>query len=334
MSGIKAEARGALLVTGAAGFIGAHLCRALLARGERVIGLDNLNAYYDPALKAARLAALTGDAAPGRFAFHRLDLTDREGIAALFDAEPALDRVVHLGAQAGVRWSLEAPFAYTDANVTGHLAVLEAVRRAGGRVRHCLYASTSSVYGAREDGPFRETDPTARPASLYAATKIAGEAMSRAYAALYGLSLTGLRFFTVYGPWGRPDMAYWLFTEAMLKGEPIRLFNEGRMRRDFTYVDDIVAGVMAALDRPPPSGTHRLYNIGNSRPEALLDLVAILEELLGVPARRELLPMQPGDVPATFADISAMERDFGWRPTTDLRTGLGRFVAWWRGHFG
>jgi UDP-glucuronate 4-epimerase len=334
MSGIGSGARGAVLVTGAAGFIGAHLCRALLARGERVIGLDNLNPYYDPALKAARLAALTGDAAPGRFAFHRLDLTDRQGILDLLEAEPSLDRIVHLGAQAGVRWSLEAPFAYTDANVTGQLAILEAMRRAAPRIRHCVYASTSSVYGAREDGPFRETDPTDRPASLYAATKIAGEAMSRAYAALYGLPLTGLRFFTVYGPWGRPDMAYWLFTEAMLKGEPIRLFNEGRMRRDFTYVDDIVEGILAALDHAPPAGTHRLYNIGNSRPEALLDLVAILEELLGVRARRELLPMQPGDVPATFADVSAMERDFGWRPRTELRTGLARFVGWWRGYFG
>ncbi|MCU0886567.1 MAG: NAD-dependent epimerase/dehydratase family protein [Rubritepida sp.] len=334
MPGQEGSGRGSVLVTGAAGFIGAHLCRALLARGETVIGFDNLNPYYDPGLKAARLAALTGDAPAGRFAFHRLDLTDRAGVAALFAANPGLDRVVHLGAQAGVRWSLEAPFAYTDANVTGHLAVLEAVRAAGGRIRHCLYASTSSVYGAREDGPFRETDPTDSPASLYAATKIAGEAMSRAYARLYGLPMTGLRFFTVYGPWGRPDMAYWLFTEAMLKGEPIRLFNGGNMRRDFTYVDDIVAGVMAALDHAPPPGTHRLYNIGNSRPEALLDLVGLLEELLGVPARRELLPMQPGDVPATYADVSAMERDFGWRPTTDLRSGLTRFVAWWRGHFG
>jgi UDP-glucuronate 4-epimerase len=334
MSGIEAEARGAVLVTGAAGFIGAHVCRALLARGERVIGLDNLNPYYDPGLKAARLAALTGDAAPGRFAFHRLDLTDRDGVAGLFDAEPRIDRVVHLGAQAGVRWSLEAPFAYTDANVTGHLAILEAMRRAGPRIRHCVYASTSSVYGAREDGPFRESDATDHPASLYAATKIAGEAMSAAYAALYRLPLTGLRFFTVYGPWGRPDMAYWLFTEAMLKGEPIRLFNEGRMRRDFTYVEDIVAGILAALDHAPPPGTHRLYNIGNSRPEALLDLVAILEELLGARAQRELLPMQAGDVPATFADVSAMERDFGWRPTTELRTGLAHFVTWWRQHFG
>ncbi|WP_426958431.1 NAD-dependent epimerase/dehydratase family protein [Muricoccus radiodurans] len=325
---------GSVLVTGAAGFIGAHVCRALLARGERVIGLDNLTPYYDPALKRARLAAMTGTAPSGAFAFHQLDLSDHEAVLALMRAEPDLDRVAHLGAQAGVRWSLEAPFAYTAANVTGHLSILEGVRRSEGRIRHTVYASTSSVYGSRTDGAFREEDRVDRPASLYAATKVAGEAMSHAYASLYGLSLTGLRFFTVYGPWGRPDMAYWLFTDAMLKGRPIRLFNEGRMVRDFTYVDDIVLGVLAALDHPPEAGGHRVYNIGNSRPEPLLDLVAILEELLGVEARRELMPMQPGDVPATFADVSAMERDFGWRPTTDLRTGLTRFVTWWRGYFG
>ncbi|WP_270938251.1 NAD-dependent epimerase/dehydratase family protein [Falsiroseomonas oryzae] len=325
---------GQVLVTGAAGFIGAHLCRALLARGDEVIGLDNLNPYYDPALKRARLAALTGDAPRGAFAFHQLDLADHAAVLALMQANPGIDRVAHLGAQAGVRWSLEAPFAYTAANVTGHLSILEGIRRSEGRVRHTVYASTSSVYGSRSDGPFRETDRTDRPASLYAATKLADEMISSAYSDLYGLKLTGLRFFTVYGPWGRPDMAVWLFTEAMLQGRPIRLFNEGRMKRDFTFVDDIVAGVVAALDSPPAEPGHRIYNIGNSRPEQLLDLVAILEELLGVPACRELLPMQPGDVPATYADISAMERDFGWRPTTDLRTGLGRFVAWWRGHFG
>jgi len=324
---------GSILVTGAAGFIGAHLCQALLSRGDRVIGLDNLNPYYDPALKTARLAALTGDAAPGAFAFHRIDLADSEAVLALMAAHPEIDRVAHLGAQAGVRWSLEAPFAYTSANVTGHLSILEGVRRSEGRIRHTVYASTSSVYGSRTDGPFRETDRTDHPASLYAATKIAGEAMSRAYTDLYGLSLTGLRFFTVYGPWGRPDMAYWIFTDAMLKGRPIQLFNEGRMRRDFTFIADIVAGVIAALDHPPAAPGHRLYNIGNSRPEELGDLIGILEDLLGVRAIRELKPMQPGDVPATFADVSAMERDFGWRPTTDLRQGLGEFVGWWRSYF-
>jgi UDP-glucuronate 4-epimerase len=325
---------GQVLVTGAAGFIGAHLCQALLARGEAVIGLDNLNPYYDPALKRARLAALTGDARPGAFAFHRIDLADQEAVLALMRANPGIDRIAHLGAQAGVRWSLEQPFAYTAANVTGQLAILEGIRRADGRVGHTVYASTSSVYGSRADGAFRETDRVDRPASLYAATKAAGELMASCYAGLYAMKLTGLRFFTVYGPWGRPDMAYWLFTEAMLAGRPIRLFNEGRMRRDFTFVDDVVAGVIAALDNPPAAPAHRLYNIGNSHPEELLDMVAMLEEMLGVKAVRQLMPMQPGDVPATFADVSAMQRDFGWRPTTDLRNGLGRFVAWWRGHFG
>jgi len=325
---------GAVLVTGAAGFIGAHLCQALLARGERVIGLDNLNPYYDPALKQARLAALTGDARPGAFSFHKLDLADHDSVLGLMRAEKGIDRIAHLGAQAGVRWSLEQPFAYTSANVTGQLSILEGVRRAEGRVRHLVYASTSSVYGSRTDGAFRETDRTDQPASLYAATKLAGELMGKVYAGLYGLPMTALRFFTVYGPWGRPDMAYWLFTKAMLEGRPIRLFNEGRMRRDFTFVDDIVSGILAVLDSPAAHGEHRIYNIGNSRPEELLDMVALLEELLGVPAKRELLPMQPGDVPATYADVSAMQRDFGWAPSTDLRTGLTRFVAWWRNHYG
>jgi len=322
---------GSVLVTGAAGFIGAHLAQALLARGETVIGLDSFTPYYDPALKEARLRALTGQAPPGAFTMHRIDLAETDAVLALFAAHPEIDRVVHLGAQAGVRWSLEAPFAYSAANVTGHLGILEGVRRAGGRIRHAVYASTSSVYGARTDGtPFRETDRVDRPASLYAATKRAGELMSASYADLYALPLTGLRFFTVYGPWGRPDMAYWLFADAMTKGRPIALFNEGRMLRDFTFVADIVAGILAALDHAPAPGTHRLYNIGNSRPEALLDMVGLLEELLGVPAIRDLRPMQPGDVPATFADVSAMKRDFGWEPTTDLRTGLGHFVAWWK----
>jgi UDP-glucuronate 4-epimerase len=324
---------GAVLVTGAAGFIGAHLCQALLRRGEQVVGLDNLNPYYDPALKRARLAALTGDAKD--FAFHQLDLADHEAVLALLRANPGIDRIAHLGAQAGVRWSLEQPFAYTAANVTGQLAVLEGIRRAEGRIRHTVYASTSSVYGSRPAGEvFRESDRVDHPASLYAATKAAGELMATTYVDLYGLKLTGLRFFTVYGPWGRPDMAYWLFTDAMLKGRPIRLFNQGRMRRDFTFVDDIVAGIIAALDHPPAEPAHRVYNIGNSHPEELMHLVGTLERLLGVTAVKEMLPMQPGDVPATFADVSAMRRDFGWAPTTSLEAGLERFVAWWRGYFG
>ena len=324
-----------VLVTGAAGFIGAHVCQALLRRGEAVVGIDNLNAYYDPRLKEARLAALTADARPGAFEFHRLGLEEHEAVGALVAARPEIDRVVHLGAQAGVRWSLEAPFTYTNSNITGQLSVLEAVRRAEGRIRHLVYASSSSVYGAREDGKaFSESDRVNHPASLYAATKRAGELMGGVYSDLYGLPMTGLRFFTVYGPWGRPDMAYWLFTDAMLKGRPIRLFNEGRMRRDFTYIDDIVAGVLAVLGSPPPQPAHRLYNIGNSHPEELSALISLLETGLGVTAKRELLPMQPGDVPATFADISAMRRDFGWAPTTSLEEGIARFVAWWRSHFG
>ncbi|MCW8087489.1 NAD-dependent epimerase/dehydratase family protein [Sabulicella glaciei] len=325
---------GAVLVTGAAGFIGAHLCRALLARGEEVVGLDNLNPYYDPALKRRRLAALTEGARPGQFRFHQLDLADHEAVLALMAAEAGLDRVAHLGAQAGVRWSLEQPFAYTASNVTGQLSVLEGVRRAEGRIRHTVYASTSSVYGARTDGAFREGDRTDHPASLYAATKKAGEVMADSYVCLYGLRLTGLRFFTVYGPWGRPDMAVWLFTDAMTQGRPIRLFNEGRMRRDFTFVEDIVAGVLAALDHPPEAPAHRLYNIGNSQPEELTELVAALEEELGVKAQLELLPMQPGDVPTTFADTSAMRRDFGWAPTTRLRDGVGHWARWWREYHG
>ncbi len=325
---------GTILVTGAAGFIGAHLTRSLLARGESVVGLDNLNDYYDPALKQARLRWIAEGPGGDRFRFEKFDLSDKDAVLALVERETGMDRIVHLGAQAGVRYSLVNPFAYTAANVVGHLAVLEAARRAGGRIRHMVYASTSSVYGARSSGPFREDDRTTQPASLYAATKGAGELMSASYASLYGLPLTGLRFFTVYGPWGRPDMAYWLFTEAMLKGQPIRLFNWGQAQRDFTYVDDIVAGIVAVLDHAPPAATHRIYNIGNSQPEELLTLVALLEEFLGVRAIRQLEPPQPGDVPGTFADVSAMERDFGWRPHTPLREGLGHFVAWWRRTYG
>jgi len=322
-----------ILVTGAAGFIGSHVVRLLLERGEEVVGLDNLNAYYDPQLKQRRLQVLNALSGADRFRFERLDLADSDAVASLV-AESDIDRVVHLGAQAGVRWSLEAPFAYTASNVTGHLSVLEAVRQQGEKIVHTVYASTSSVYGSRTDGPFRETDRIDRPASLYAATKIADELMSTTYAQLYGIPLTGLRFFTVYGPWGRPDMAYWLFTDAMLKGRPIKLFNNGEMLRDFTYVDDIVAGIVAALDKPAAAGEHRIYNIGNNNPEPLAKLVSTLEAYLGVTAVKELLPMQPGDVPATFADVSAMQRDFGWRPTTSLETGLEKFVAWWHDYHG
>ncbi|GGC53988.1 NAD-dependent epimerase/dehydratase family protein [Chelatococcus reniformis] len=320
---------GRVLVTGAAGFIGSHVVRGLLEGGEDVVGIDNLNAYYDPALKYDRLGAIRATAQGERFQFVKADLSKAEEIISLI-AESDIDRIVHLGAQAGVRWSLEAPFAYTAANVTGHLAVLEGARAAAGRIRHLVYASTSSVYGSRTDGPFREGDRTDHPESLYAATKLADELMSSVYARLYDLPITGLRFFTVYGPWGRPDMAYWIFTEAMQKRAPIRLFNGGHMERDFTYVDDVVAGVLAVLASPPQAAAHRLYNIGNSRPVPLLEMIRILEGLVGVEAEKILEPMQPGDVPATFADVSAIERDFGWRPTTDLASGLARFFEWWQ----
>jgi UDP-glucuronate 4-epimerase len=317
---------GSVLVTGAAGFIGSHLVRALLARGETVTGIDNLNPYYDPALKHGRLEWIRS--LGGQFEFEKLDLVDCARLTALLKSG-RFDRVVHLGAQAGVRWSLEAPFAYTASNVTGHLSVLEAVRNAGGRIGHLVYASTSSVYGSRTDGPFKETDRTDRPASLYAATKKADELMSSVYTDLYGLPITGLRFFTVYGPWGRPDMAYWLFAEAIANNRPIRLFNNGKMERDFTYVDDVVAGVITVLDSPPSAPAHRVYNIGKNKPDKLMKLVETLERLLGATAVKELLPMQPGDVPATFADVTALERDFAWRPATELEVGLEHFVRWW-----
>ncbi len=316
-----------VLITGAAGFIGSHLARALLARGERVIGVDNLNRFYDPRLKEKRLAWIT-EPGKGSFDFHRLELTDVDAIARLVETGE-VDRLVHLGAQAGVRWSLEAPFVYTESNVTGHLSLLEAARRARGRIRHLVYASSSSVYGSRMNGPFRETDPVDRPTSLYAATKIADELMSGLYSRLFDLPVTGLRLFSVYGPWGRPDMAYWLFTEAILEGRPIELFNEGRMERDFTYIDDIVGGIIAVLDTPAAAGEHRLYNVGNSRPEPLMKMVTTLERLLDTEAVKVMKPMQSVDVPSTYADISAMQRDFNWAPATDLETGLARFVGWW-----
>ena len=316
-----------VLVTGAAGFVGSHLARALLSRGERVIGVDNLSPFYDPALKERRLAWIAA-LGKGSFDFHRLDLTDAAAIAHLVGTGE-VDRVVHLGAQAGVRWSLEAPFAYTESNVTGHLSLLEAVRRAKGHVRHVVYASSSSVYGSRTNGPFHESDRVDQPTSLYAATKIADELMSGLYSRLFDLPVTGLRLFSVYGPWGRPDMAYWLFTKAIVERRPIELFNEGRMERDFTYIDDIVAGITAVLDMPAAAGEHRLYNLGNSRPEPLMKLVATLERLLDTEAIKVLKPMQSVDVPSTYADISAIQRDFNWAPATDLETGLARFVEWW-----
>ncbi len=317
----------AVLVTGAAGFIGYHVAEALLARGEDVIGLDELNAYYDPRLKQARLDRLAGR--PG-FRFVKGDIADEEALA---DAagQGTIDRIVHLAAQAGVRYSIENPRAYVRSNLVGHVNVLELARGLGAGLKHLVYASSSSVYGGNDKAPFAETDAVEKPVSLYAATKRADELMSHTYSHLYGMPQTGLRFFTVYGPWGRPDMAYWLFTAALLEGRPIDVFAGGVLTRDFTYIDDIVAGILKVLDGPPGEGTHRLYNIGNSNPVSVNDFIATLERLTDKAAIRNELPMQPGDVRATHADTSALERDYGFRPSTPLDEGLARFVAWYRG---
>jgi UDP-glucuronate 4-epimerase len=320
------------LLTGAAGFIGFHVARALLERGDRVVGIDNLNDYYDVRLKEARLAELSAFAG---FTFARLDVADRDGVGALVQAHRDLRGIIHLAAQAGVRYSLENPYAYIEANVMGTLVLLEAARRID-KLAAFTYASSSSVYGANRKQPFSVDDPVEQPVSLYAATKRSCELIARSYSHLYGLPATGLRFFTVYGPWGRPDMAAYLFTRAILAGEPIKVFNEGRMARDFTYIDDIVAGTVAAHDHAPAAGAaadgvpHRLYNLGNHRPEKLLDFIAVLERALGRTARKELLPLQPGDVPESFADIEAARRDLGFEPKTTIEDGIGRFVAWYK----
>lgn len=318
-----------VLVTGAAGFIGMHLVERLLARGDQVVGLDVFNAYYDPALKAARAARLDGREG---FRMVRADVADHEALLALVRDEK-IERVVHLAAQAGVRYSLENPFAYERSNLAGHLSVLEACRHGG--VEHLVYASSSSVYGDRplEGSGFKETDPVDRPVSLYAATKRACELMSESYAKLYGFPQTGLRFFTVYGPWGRPDMAYFGFTQKILSGQPIEVYGEGLMARDFTYVDDIVEGIVAALDATPERGENRILNIGDSRPVLLKDMIATLEAALGREAVKIMKPKQPGDVDATFADVSKLERLTGYRPKIMLEEGLPRFVEWYRGFY-
>lgn len=326
----------AILVTGVAGFIGFHVADALLARGERVIGVDDLNAYYDPRLKQARLRRLSDRHGDG-FAFARLDFGDEDALGNAL-ANTDCDRIVHLGAQAGVRYSLENPRAYVRSNLVGHVNILELARQRG--VAHVVYASSSSVYGANEKLPFSVEDRVDHPVSLYAATKRADELMSETYSHLYRIPQTGLRFFTVYGPWGRPDMAPWLFTSAILEGRPIQIFNNGRMQRDFTYVDDIVAGVIACLDHPPADDgsvkaggsttPHRLYNIGNNRPEPLGVFIDLIEAACGRKAIREYREMQPGDVPATYADIDAIARDVGFAPTTSLAEGVPRFVDWYR----
>jgi UDP-glucuronate 4-epimerase len=337
---------GSVLVTGAAGFIGAAVVQRLLERGERVVGLDNLNPYYDPALKRARLERLEAGAQPGQFRFAKLDVADGEGLASLVAAEVA-DRVIHLAAQAGVRYSIENPGVYIQSNLVGFGSVLEACRHQG--VAHLVYASSSSVYGGNRQMPFSEQHAVNHPVSLYAATKKANELMAHTYSHLYGLPATGLRFFTVYGPWGRPDMAPMLFARAILAGEPIQVFNQGRMQRDFTYIDDIAEGVIRCLDKPatadphfdplhPDPATaavpHRLFNIGNSQPIELLRFIEVLEQALGCEAIRDLQPMQPGDVPATAANTSALEAWVGFRPTTPIETGVERFAAWYLDYFG
>jgi UDP-glucuronate 4-epimerase len=320
-----------ILLTGAAGFIGFHITKALLDRGEQVVGIDNLNDYYDVRLKQARLEQLR---ARRGFTFAKLDVADRDSVLALVESHRDLRSIIHLAAQAGVRYSLENPYAYVDANVVGTLVMFEAARRIDG-LTAITYASSSSVYGANRQQPFSVDDRVDQPVSLYAATKRSCELLAHTYSHLYGLPATGLRFFTVYGPWGRPDMAAYLFTDAILAGRPIKVFNQGRMARDFTYIDDIVAGTIAAHDRPPANGVgHRIYNLGNHRPEKLLDFIAVIERALGRTAEKELLPLQPGDVPESFADIETSRRDLGFDPKTTIEVGLARFIAWYKEYHG
>ncbi|MET3973436.1 SDR family NAD(P)-dependent oxidoreductase [Bradyrhizobium sp. S3.9.1] len=323
----------AILVTGAAGFIGFHVARQLLAEGRPVVGLDNLNSYYDPALKQARLALLRSDS---RFAFVEADLADRETIAALF-ARHRFDKVVHLAAQAGVRYSIDHPHTYADSNLQGFLNVLEGCRN--NSCRHLVYASSSSVYGANTKLPFAVQDRTDHPVSFYAATKKANELMAQSYSHLYRLPVTGLRFFTIYGPWGRPDMALFLFVNAIMAERPIRLFNHGKMRRDFTYIDDVTRVVSKLIDRVPaddPAAANapsKVYNVGNHHPEELMHVVGLLEQELGRTAIKELLPMQPGDVLETFADVEDLTRDTGFAPSTPIALGVRNFVTWYRDYF-
>ncbi len=323
-----------VLVTGAAGFIGHHVSAALLARGDAVVGFDIVNDYYDPTLKEARLARLAGKKG---FRFERRDLATPGAVAELLAADPSIDRVVHLAAQAGVRYSLTNPEAYIQANIIGHFNVLEACRHRKG-IKHLVYASSSSVYGGNTKLPFAVEDMVDKPVSLYAATKAADELMSHCYSHLYGLPATGLRFFTVYGPWGRPDMSAFIFTKAILSGQPITVFNHGDMKRDFTFIDDIVAGVLAALDHPPPAtggaAPHRRYNLGNHRAEKLMDFIATIERATNHKAIIEFTEMQPGDVKETYADITAAERDLGFSPKTPISSGIPKFVDWYREYHG
>jgi UDP-glucuronate 4-epimerase len=329
-----------ILVTGAAGFIGMNVTRQLLARGDTVIGIDNVNDYYSPALKRDRLRLVADAGGPG-FRFHELDFADTARLEDALKGEK-IDRIIHLGAQPGVRYSITNPHAYVQSNLVGHLNMLEIARHRG--VANMVYASSSSVYGANKSQPFRVSDRVDHPVSLYAATKKADELMSETYAHLYRLPLTGLRFFTVYGPWGRPDMAMWLFAERILNGRPIDVFNNGEMKRDFTYIDDIVAGVLACVDNPPPDNNqpkaggsispHRIYNIGNNRPEQLMRLIEVLEDACGRKADKRFLPMQAGDVHETYADIDAIRDELGYQPETSIEVGVPRFVDWYRSYCG
>lgn len=326
-----------ILVTGAAGFIGMHVSAVLLRRGNRVLGIDNLNDYYDPSLKLARLETLSGPS----FTFSRCDFSDASALKASI-GDNKISAVVHLGAQAGVRYSIDNPSAYIQSNLVGHANILELCRHSD-TVEHLVYASSSSVYGGNTKMPFSVSDPVDTPVSLYAATKRADELLSQSYAHLYKLPQTGLRFFTVYGPWGRPDMAAWLFTDAILNDRPIRVFNHGNMARDFTFIDDIVQGVLNVLDAPPTTGEqnafgnpapHKVYNIGNNKPEQLMHMIDVLEDAIGKKATRNLEPMQPGDVKETYADTSDLEAQFGFKATTPIEIGLPRFVDWYRAYHG
>ncbi|MBF0354989.1 MAG: NAD-dependent epimerase [Alphaproteobacteria bacterium] len=320
-----------VFITGAAGFIGSTLARALLERGDRVVGVDNLDPYYDPALKQARLDTLIGHKG---FSFAQIDIADRSAMEALFKQHPDIDRVVNLAAQAGVRYSLVNPYAYTHSNVEGFLVVLECCR-ALPKLKHLVYASSSSVYGGNKKMPFSVDDRVDNPISLYAATKKANELMAHTYSHLYRLPTTGLRYFTVYGPWGRPDMSACIFAKAILEDRPIPVFNNGDMRRDFTYIDDIVAGTIAVLDRPPtigPEGAapYKVYNIGNHSSEPLMRFIQLIEQALGKTAAIDFLPMQPGDVRETYADIEALQKDTGYQPSTTIDQGIPKFISWFR----
>ncbi|MDJ0843662.1 NAD-dependent epimerase [Crocosphaera sp.] len=321
-----------VLVTGVAGFIGFYVSQKLLNKGETIVGIDNLNSYYDVSLKKARLQQIESDK---KFSFYQLDIAERKGVLELFN-QYKFDYVIHLAAQAGVRYSLENPHAYVDSNLVGFVNILEGCRN--GNIKHLVYASSSSVYGKNKKIPFSTDDNVDHPVSLYAATKKANELMAHTYSHLYGIPTTGLRFFTVYGPWGRPDMAYFLFTKAILAGNPIKVFNYGRMKRDFTYIDDIIEGIIRVMNKIPQSDKnlsvpYKIYNIGNNQPVELGHFIEVLEDCVGKKAIKEFLPMQPGDVPMTYANVDALIKDVGFQPNTSLEIGLEKFVSWYRDYY-